>query len=86
MYEIQVNITNPTAETKKVQVLFEPVAGLASGVFFIDGKFVEIKYITPPKEFTISTYTLAPNESRRVSILTVPLSGSAYPANIVVRS
>ncbi len=85
-YDIKVKVENPTDREKKVQVVFDPTAGLASGVFIIDGSFVSAKYARPPAEVTLATYRLKPGEMRDVSITTVPLAGSNYPATLVVRS
>ena len=85
-YNINVKVDNPTSETKKVSVLFEPSAGLACGVFIIDGKFVWAKHAQPPLEVPLVSYSLKPGEVRNVTIVTVPLAGSNYPANLVVRS
>lgn len=86
LYNISLKLQNPTSESKQVNVVFEPGAGLASGVFMIDGKWVKVTHISPQVEVTLVSYTLAPNQSRLVSIKTVPLAGSAYPATILVRS
>ncbi|MCE5199130.1 MAG: hypothetical protein ABFD54_02190 [Armatimonadota bacterium] len=86
VYDIDVKVQNPTTETKKVQVVFDPSAGLASGVFIIDGQFVSTKYAKPPEEFSLAAYTLKPGETRNVNIKTVPVAGSNYPATLVVRS
>ena len=86
LYDIKLDISNPGTEQKSVNVLFESAAGLASGVFLIDGKYVRVTHIAPPQEVQLARYTLGPNESRTVSIKTVPLAGSAYPATILVRS
>ena len=85
IYEIKLQISNPTSLRQKVILVFEPVSGLASGVFYINGKFVEIKHAMPPNEFTIAVFNLKPQQTIVESILTMPLSGSAYPANILVR-
>lgn len=85
-YTINVKMENPTPETKKVNILFDPTAGLAGGVFIIDGKFVSTKYAKPPTEYPLASYDLAPGETRTVQITTIPLAGSNYPANLVVRS
>ncbi len=85
-YNINVKVANPTAETRKVSVLFEATAGLASGVFIIDGEFVSAKYAKPPAEVPLASYQLKPGESRNVRIVTMPMSGSNYPATLVVRS
>ncbi|MEN6612118.1 MAG: hypothetical protein ABFD47_01500 [Armatimonadota bacterium] len=85
-YQIDVKVTNPTDTTKKVTVVFDPSAGLASGVFIIDGEFVSTKYIKPPSEFSLKSYRLRPGEVRYVRIVTLPVAGSNYPATLVVRS
>jgi len=85
-YNISVKVENPTSETKKVRVLFDPTAGLASGVFIIDGRFILTKNAQPPLEVLLASYSLKPGEVRNVSITTVPLAGSNYPATLVVRS
>lgn len=85
-YNINIKVENPTEQPKKVSVLFEPSAGLASGVFIIDGEFVSAKYAKPPAEIPLASYQLKPGESRNVRIVTVPVAGSNYPATLVVRS
>jgi len=85
-YNIDVKVANPTNTTKKVTVAFDPSAGLASGVFYIDGEFVSMKYVKPPDEFSLKTYRLKPGEERHVRIVTVPVAGSNYPATLIVRS
>lgn len=85
-YNINVKVENPTANTKKVSIVFDPTAGIASGVFIIDGKFCLKKHAQPPSEYTLTTYRLKPGEIRNVRIVTVPLAGSNYPATLVVRS
>ncbi|OFX17788.1 MAG: hypothetical protein A2Z18_08410 [Armatimonadetes bacterium RBG_16_58_9] len=85
-YDINVTLENPTSQTKKVSVMFDPTAGLASGVFIIDGNFVLTKYARPPSEVSLASYSLRPGETRDVRIVTVPLAGSNYPATLVVRS
>ncbi len=85
-YKIEVRVKNPTDQEKKVQVLFDPAAGIASGVFVIDGSFVSAKYAKPPHEISLATYRLKPGETRNVKILTLPLAGSNYPATLIVRA
>jgi hypothetical protein len=85
-YDINVKVENPTTQMKKVRVMFDPTAGLASGVFIIDGELVSTKYAKPPDEIQLASYQLKPGEVRTVRIVTVPVAGSNYPANLVVRS
>lgn len=85
-YNINVRISNPTGETKKVSFVFDPTAGPASAVFIIDGKFALVRYAQPPSEIHLATVTLKPGESRTCHVETVPLAGSNYPATLIVRS
>jgi|GEM_PF-264453 hypothetical protein len=84
-YEYTINLENPTTRETKVFIVFEPSAGMAGGVFVIDGKTVEIPQTSPPAEPTLATYILPPGGKRTVTLRTVPLSGSNYPARITVR-
>jgi hypothetical protein len=84
-YEIDAALENPGAAPARVRVLFEPSAGLAGGVFYVDGRPVEIPQTNIPNEPLLAEYTLAPGEKRTVKIQTVPLSGSNYPVRVIVR-
>lgn len=85
-YNINVHISNPTGETKKISFIFDPTAGPASGVFIINGKFALAKYAQPPNEISLATITLKPGETRNCRVVTVPLAGSNYPATLIVKS
>ena len=85
IYDYTVNLENPTEKETKVFVSFEPSAGMAGGVFLIDGKSVEIPQTSPPQEPTLATYILPPGSKRAITIKSLPLSGSNYPARIIVR-
>ncbi len=84
-YEITATVHNPTARRTKARAVFVPSAGLAGGVFLVDGKYVEVPQTNLPKEPTLASYTLEPGETRVIKITTMPLSGSNYPARIVIR-
>jgi hypothetical protein len=84
-YEISATVHNPTDKRAKARAVFVPSAGLAGGVFLVDGKYVEVPQTNLPKEPTLASYTLEPGETRVIKITTLPLSGSNYPARIVIR-
>lgn len=86
LYNITVDLNNPSDEEKTVRILLNPEAGWARGVFLIEGKLVEAPQIAPPGEAVLWTVRLAPQEQRRVSIRSIPVGGSSYPVSIVVRS
>lgn len=85
-YNIEIKVHNPTSETKKVTVAFDPTAGVASGVFMIDGAFVATRYANPPDDVPLATYKIKPGEVKTLQIMTLPVAGSNYPATLVVRS
>lgn len=86
LYDIRVKARNPTDSPVTLEVLFEPSAGIARGVFWIDGSRVETEHLLPPKEYPLARYPLGAGASRDVRILTMPLAGSNYPATIIVRA
>jgi len=86
IYHIKVHMKNPASEARDVRILFEPTAGPAAGVFVVGGRVTGVRIVVPPNEFEITSVRLAPGESKDISLMTLPLAGSAYPAMIVVRS
>lgn len=84
-YDVNASLVNPTDEDRMVEVLFEASAGPAAGVFLINGKYAEVKRLGPPDERVIGTYIVRAGKTRKVDIRTIPLSGSAYPATLIVR-
>lgn len=85
IYRVKMHLENPSADQRTIRILFEPTAGPAGAIFVFGGKIIGVKIVVPPNEFEIGTVQLAPGQSRDVTILTMPLSGSAYPATMVVR-
>ncbi|MBO4548097.1 MAG: hypothetical protein J5758_02685 [Abditibacteriota bacterium] len=83
-YRMNFTITNPTQDERKVRVGFDPSAGAAAAYFTVNGEGVTIHHIKPPAEFNIYTATLKPGETRRLTVETMPVSGSNYPAKVIV--
>ncbi len=86
VYNISLDVSNPTESEATVKVVFTPEANWARGVFMIDGKLIEVPQVAPPMEKILHTLKLAPGESRKISIQGIPVGGSAYPVSLVVRS
>lgn len=84
-YDIRIEVENPTDETRSVEILFEASAGPASGVFSVDGEIVKVRYLVPPAESRIGKVTLPPGGRKTLSVRTIPLSGSSYPAKLIVK-
>jgi hypothetical protein len=86
VYDLTVDVENPTEEDKTVKLVFSAEAGWVRGVFVIDGKLIESPELAPPGESVLWSVKLSPKEQKRVRIRTIPVGGSFYPASIVVRS
>ncbi|MES2463899.1 MAG: hypothetical protein V4671_25295 [Armatimonadota bacterium] len=85
LYDIEWNLINPTDKAASVRISFTPTAGLASGVFWIDGQTIErVPQAREQQEIQILRVQLMPGEQRRVKLRTMPLAGSNYPARLVV--
>jgi hypothetical protein len=85
VYDLTLNLENTTDQRNDAEIVFDPAAGVAQGVFIVDGKMVQTGHLRPPQEFVLGDYPLAPGERRKVHILTMPLAGSNYPARFTVR-
>ena len=85
IYDIGATISNPQKVPTDVELVFEPSAGYSGGIFFIDDRYVITPKIMPKSEARIAKYHLFPGQTRKIKILTMPLSGSSYPATIFVR-
>jgi hypothetical protein len=84
-YTIKAQIENPTPTATEVELVFEASAGYSGALFFVNGQFVKTPLLQPKTEAQIAKFTLEPGASRTLSIITVPLSGSSYPATLTIR-
>ena len=86
-YFITLHLANPTAQPRTVSVLFAPEAGLAAGVFEVNGGALQqFPPLPPPAEEEILRVRLPPGQSKTVRVRTLLLNGSAYPASLVVHA
>ncbi|MCS6829151.1 MAG: hypothetical protein NZ749_00755 [bacterium] len=86
IYEVRIELVNPTDSIRDVELAFEPSGGEAGGVFAIGGEVHGVQRALPPREFSIARIRLQPGQKRTVTIRTMPLAGSNYPATLMVRS
>lgn len=84
-YDLTLDLKNPTPETQKVKLVMSVDAGLACGMFLIDGKVVDTPQTAPPGECDLWSGKLQPGETRTIHVRTLPLGGSAYPVSLVLR-
>jgi hypothetical protein len=85
-YDIQLTLENTTSAPADIKLIFEPAGGMAGAVFVIDGKRAEIPQSNMPTETTLAVFRLAPGARKVVPVRTLPLSGSNYPVNLIVKS
>jgi len=86
IYDIQLELVNPTDQQAQVVLLLEPAGGPARGSLLIDGMPVEAALIRADSEVELARYSLAPAELRRVRIHTMPEGGSHYPVRLFARA
>ncbi|MGV3614978.1 MAG: hypothetical protein ACO1SV_06545 [Fimbriimonas sp.] len=85
VYRVAARAENPTNLPANVEVVFESSAGYSGALFVVDGQIRKVSPLQPKGEVQLARFRLEPGQSRDVSILTIPLSGSSYPATLVVR-
>jgi len=85
IYQVLATATNPTNVAANVEVVFEASAGYSGALFVVDGVFRRVQPLQPKGEVQLARFRLEPNSTQQVSIMTIPLSGSSYPATIVIR-
>lgn len=86
IYDISLDLSNPTAEEARVVVLLEPAGGSARATLLVDGQQVETALMQADSQAEVARYQLAPGERRRVRIQTMPEGGSNYPVRLVARA
>ncbi len=84
-YTIRAVLANPTPDPSQVEVVFEASAGYSGAVFYVNGQYVKTPLLQPKTEAQIAKFSLDPGESRNLTVITVPLSGSSYPATLTIR-
>ena len=85
IYNIDTTIDNPTNETTDVELVFESSAGYTTGLFLFEGKTVYVPYLGPKEESRIASFHLGAGASKRIEIVTLPISGGSYPITLTLR-
>jgi hypothetical protein len=85
VYEIDATAENPTDKPADIEVVFESSAGYSGGLFVIDGDLRRLSPLQPDEQISLLRFHLDPGQTRQVKLLTIPLSGSCYPATVMLR-
>lgn len=85
IYRINCTAQNPTNKPTDVEVVFDASAGYSGALFVVDGVLRRLPLMQPKTEYQLARFRLAPGERKSVRLITIPLSGSSYPATVAVR-
>jgi len=83
--KINAMAVNPTDRPVDVEVIFDASAGYSGALFVIDGVLRRLPLMQPKAEFQLARFRLAPGAKKVLRLVTIPLSGSSYPATVAVR-
>lgn len=78
-----VNITNPTGAPARIAIYENPRGGSATGTYLIDGVLVQSHQTPAFSRYKIRQYVIPAKGFVRVTITTLPESGSNYPLRLV---
>jgi hypothetical protein len=85
VYNITGEIINPTSEPIEIELVFEASAGYSGALFLVNGVLKESPLLQPKAEYRIEKFRLLGNDVKRFELMTIPLSGSSYPAQLTIR-
>lgn len=86
IYDITLELINPTEASATVEVLMEPGGGAARALLLVNGRPVEAALLKHSTEARIARYVLGPGEIRSVHLETTPQAGSNYPVRLFARA
>ena len=84
-YQMELQLSNPTSRPGKVELVFNPRGGAATGTFVLNGQTVEVANTAAFEEKVFHTVDLAPKSTETLFLETIPEGASSYPVRIVVR-
>ncbi len=85
LYEIDISAQNATAARADIELVFEASAGYSGALFVIDNELVRTPLLQPKAEYLLRDIRLEAGQRRQIQMVTVPLSGSSYPATLTLR-
>ena len=85
LYRIEVAADNPTEVASDLELLFEASAGYSGALFVLNGGVMRTPLLQPKTSARILRIKLEPGQTKRFDLYTMPLSGSSYPATVILR-
>lgn len=78
-----VKVQNPSAQPQAIAIYENPRGGHATGTYLIDGVLIQSHQVPPFSRYKIRQYVVPARGFVRVSIVTIPDSGSSYPLRLI---
>lgn len=78
-----VNIENPMPAPQSIALYENPRGGRATGTYLIDGVLVQSHQVPPFSRYKLRQYVVPAHGFIRVTIETIPDSGSSYPLRLI---
>jgi hypothetical protein len=78
-----VNVQNPMSTPQNIAIYENPRGGRATGTYIIDGVMIQSHQVPAFSNYKLRQYVVPAKGFLRVTIITMPESGSSYPLNII---
>jgi hypothetical protein len=78
-----IKVQNPTAQPQPIAIYENPRGGRATGTYLIDGVLIQSHQVPPFSRYKVRQYVVPARGFVRVTIETIPDSGSSYPLRLV---
>jgi hypothetical protein len=78
-----IKVQNPTSTPQAIAIYENPRGGRATGTYLIDGVLIQSHQVPPFSRYKLRQYVVPARGFVRVTIATIPDSGSSYPLRLV---
>jgi hypothetical protein len=78
-----IKVQNPTSAPQSIAIYENPRGGRATGTYLIDGVLIQSHQVPPFSRYKVRQYVVPARGFVRVTIETIPDSGSSYPLRLV---
>lgn len=78
-----IKVQNPTSQPQAIAIYENPRGGRATGTFLIDGVLIQSHQVPPFSRYKLRQYVVPARGFVRITIQTIPDSGSSYPLRLV---
>lgn len=83
-YTYDILLRNPDPKVREVMFQLSADGGIARGVIWLEGELIELPLLKPSQPYELRRFGLKPGEERRITLSTLPASGSNYPLRLLL--